>query len=101
MKRVNGRKREEMSMNRFLAPESREWKRGVRRTSLVGVALTVVVIVLTSCSTTSQQTTTPVATGTSASSALAQSCRTAEPGAQATSTSATPAPVADDLTPLS
>jgi hypothetical protein len=98
MKRVNGRKHEEMRMKRFLAPGNRP---GVRRVSLVGVALTVVVIGLASCSTTSQQTTTPAASVTSAPSALAQSCRNAEPGAQATTTSATPAPVTDDLTPLS
>jgi hypothetical protein len=94
------RKREEMRMRRFLAPGSRGWERGVHRVSLVGVALTVVVIGLASCSTTSQQTTS-AASVTSAPSAFAQSCRNAEPGAQATMTSASPAPVADDLTPLS
>ena len=65
------------------------------------LALTLVVIGLASCSTTSQQTRTPAASVTSAPSALAQSCRSAEPGAQATTTSATPARVADDLTALS
>ncbi|HEY7094870.1 MAG TPA: hypothetical protein VH393_16935, partial [Ktedonobacterales bacterium] len=61
----------------------------------------VVVIVLTSCSTTSQLTTAPAASVTSAALALAQSCRNAEPGAQATTTSTATAPVSDDLTPLS
>jgi len=87
-----------MRMKRFLASGGRP---GVRRISLVGVALTVVVIGLASCSTTSQQTTAPAASVTLAPSALAQSCRNAEPGAQATTTSAAPAPVADDLAPLS
>jgi hypothetical protein len=90
-----------MSMNRFLAPESRGWKRGVHRVSLVSVALTIIVVGLASCSTISQQTTTPAASATSAQSALAQSCRNVGPGAQATTTSAAPTPVADDLTPLS
>jgi hypothetical protein len=98
MKRVNGGKHEETRLKLFLAPGSRP---GVRRVSLVSMALTVVVIGLASCSTASQQTTTPAASVTSAPTALAQSCRNAEPGAQATTTSATTAPVTDDLTPLS
>jgi hypothetical protein len=88
-------------MKRFSAPGSNVWERGVYRISLAGIALTIVVIGLASCSTSLQQTTTPAASITSAPSALAQSCRNAEPGAQATTTSAAPLPVADDLTPLS
>jgi Protein of unknown function (DUF1349) len=88
-------------MKRFLAPGSRAWERDVHRVSLVGIALSVVVIGLASCSTTSQQTTTPAASVTSAPSALARSCRNAEPGAQATTTTAASATVADDLTSLS
>ena len=88
-------------MKRFLVSGSRAWELGAHRVSLAGIALSTVILVLASCSTTSQRTKIPVASATSTLSALAQSCRTAGTGAQATTTSAAPTPVADDLTPLS
>jgi hypothetical protein len=88
-------------MKRFLAPMSR--MRGSRswRASPASLLALVVVIALASCGTTAQHATTPQPPATSTPSALAQSCRNADPGAQAHATTAATTPIADDLTSLS
>jgi hypothetical protein len=87
-------------MKRFLALGSSGWERRVYRVSLAGIALAEVVLNLASCSTMPQHTTTPQASATYAPAALAQSCRRAEPGTQATTARGTATPLADDLTRL-